>query len=100
MTGIEVFAARTRFDIEGLDVRYIGPDGAQLQDGFKEAYTRSFLDSGYRVVYVGNGPSDLPAALMAQRIFATGELLSLCRERNLNCTPFTDLHDVVEGLGI
>ena len=100
VTGIEVFAARTRFDIKGLDVRYIGPDGAQLRDGFKEAYMRSFLSNGYKVVYVGNGPSDMPAALMAHRVFAIGELFAMCQEKNLNCTPFSDLHDVAEGLGV
>jgi len=95
---IEVFAAQTRFDSRGLDVKYIGPDGSQLQDGFKEAYTRSFLSMGYRVVYVGNGPSDMPAARLAHHVFARGQLLALCKEANLNHTPFVDLNDVVRGL--
>ena len=95
---IEVFAAQTRFSSRGMEVKYIGPDGSQLQDGFKEAYTKLFLNRGYRVVYVGNGPSDIPAARLAHRIFATSELLALCKETNLNCTPFTDLNDVVRGL--
>ena len=95
---IEVFAAQTRFSPTGLEVKYMGPDGSQLQKGFKEAYTRLFLSWGYQVVYVGNGPSDMPAARLAHRTFATGELLALCKEANLNCTPFIDLNDVVEGL--
>ena len=95
---IEVFAARTRFSPRGMEVKYIGPDGNQLQDGLKEAYTRLFLSRGYSVIYVGNGPSDMPAARLAHRIFATGELLTLCKKTNLNCTPFNDLGDVVRGL--
>jgi len=95
---VEVFAAQTEFGSGGLDVKYVGPDGSQLQDGFKEAYTRLFLSNGYRVVYVGNGPSDMPAARLAYRIFATGELLALCKEINLNCTSFINLSDVVRGL--
>jgi len=95
---VEVFAAQTQFSPGGMKVKYIGPDGSQLQDGFKEAYTRSFLSKGYRVVYVGNGPSDMPAARLAHHVFARDELLALCKEANLNHTPFADLNDVVRGL--
>jgi len=95
---VEVFAAQTQFSLGGMKVKYIGPDGNQLQDGFKEAYTRSFLSKGYHVVYVGNGPSDMPAARLAHRIFATGELLTLCKETKLNYTPFTSLNDVIRNL--
>ncbi len=95
---IEVIAARTNFTPEGIEAKYIGPDGNQLQDGFKEAYTRSFLAEGYRVVYIGNGISDTSPARQAHHIFATGGLLDYCQRTNLDCTPFVDLNDVVRGL--
>ena len=95
---IEVMAAQTRFTPEGIDAKYIGPEGNQIQDGFKETYIRLFLGTGYRVVYVGNGFSDVPSAKQAHHIFATGELLAHCKKTNLNCTPFVDLNDVVRGL--
>lgn len=95
---VELRAAQTWFNPGGLEVKYIGPDGRQLNDGFKEAYTRSFLNQGYRLVYVGNGLSDMPSARLAHRVFAIGELLELCQDTNLACTPFTDLQDVVIGL--
>jgi len=95
---IEIFAAQTRFGPDGIETRYIGPEGNQLENGFKEAYTGSFLDRGYRVVYVGNGISDIPPARQAHYIFATGELLAYCKQTNLNCIPFVDLNDVVRGL--
>ncbi len=92
---VEVFAAQTRFLPEGLQVQYVGPDGRQLQDGFKEAYVSSFLRSGYQVVYVGNGPSDVSPAKQCYHIFATGQLLASCKEMKLNCTGFNDMHDIV-----
>jgi 2-hydroxy-3-keto-5-methylthiopentenyl-1-phosphate phosphatase len=95
---VELRAAQTWFNSGGIEVKYIGPDGRQINDGFKEAYTRSFLNQGYRVVYVGNGLSDMPSARLAHRVFAIGELLELCRDTNLNCAPFSDLKDVVAGL--
>ncbi len=98
VNNIEVHAARTQFSADGLLAQYIGPDGTLVQDGFKEAYIGNFLRDGYRVIYIGNGVSDVSPARLAHHIFATGPLLTHCREANLNCTPFADLSDVVRGL--
>ncbi len=95
---IEVLAARTEFDPEGVRVRYIGPDGNQLQSDFKEAYIRLFLSQGYRVIYIGNGVSDLSPARKAHHIFATGDLLDGCRQIKINCAPFHDLADIIKGI--
>ena len=97
---IEVFAAQTQFSPDGLEVKYIGPDGRQLEDSFKEAYTELFLGRGYRVVYIGDGMSDRSPASKANYIFARDDLLAYCKEKNLNCTPFADLNDVIRGLGV
>jgi len=95
---IQVFAAQTSFTPKGI--KYIGPEGNQLEDNFKEAYLRSFLKEGYRVIYIGDGPSDFSPAREAQHIFATGELLACCNKTNLNCTPFVNFNDVVKGLEV
>ena len=98
MRDIEVFAAKTLFHPEGLKVQYIGPDGSHLDEGFKDAYTNSFLREGYRIIYVGNGDSDISPASQCHYIFATGNLLSHCKQTNLSCTPFTDFNEVVRVL--
>lgn len=98
LNNVEVFSARSWFSPEGMQVKYIGPDGSHLEDSFKETYIKLFVKEGYRVVYAGNGVSDIYPARRAYHVFATGELLELCRETNLNCTPFDDLNDVVKGL--
>jgi 2-hydroxy-3-keto-5-methylthiopentenyl-1-phosphate phosphatase len=95
---IDILAATTDFTDNGVDTKYIGPKGNLLQDGFKETYVKLFLNRGYRLVYIGNGTSDTLPARQAHHIFATGELLTYCQQTNLNCTPFTDLNDVVSGL--
>ena len=98
LENLEVHAAQTQFHSEGLEVKYIGPDGKQLDDGLKEAYIKLFLRQGYRVMYVGNGDSDIFPAKYAHQIFATGELLAHCRENNLRCKPFNHLTDIVAAL--
>jgi 2-hydroxy-3-keto-5-methylthiopentenyl-1-phosphate phosphatase len=95
---IEIYAAQTQFYADGLKVKYIGPDGRQLNDGLKEAYIRSFLKEGYRVIYVGNGDSDIEPAKYAWQILARDELLAYCKENQLACKSFDELHDVVRAL--
>ncbi len=98
MEDIPVFAAQTRFLPEGMQVKYVGPDGEHLADGLKEAYVSLFLKSGHQVVYVGNGPSDFPAAKRCHHIFARGELLDYCKKANLDYNAFTDFNDIVATL--
>ncbi len=95
---IKVHAAKTRFYRGGLKVQYIGPDNTPLLSGFKDAYTKLFLKQGYRLAYVGNGPSDISPAVNAHHVFARDGMLDGCKEAGLECTPFNDLNDVVRGL--
>lgn len=95
---IEAHAATSRFHPGGLTVQYIGPDGVPLDSDFKAAYTRLFLEQGYKVAYVGNGPSDINPASLSQHIFARDGLLDYCKENNLPCQPFNDFRDVIKGL--
>jgi 2-hydroxy-3-keto-5-methylthiopentenyl-1-phosphate phosphatase len=95
---VEAYAAQASFRPEGMEVQYVGPDGKRLDDGFKEAYMQSFVKLGYRVVYIGNGDSDVAPAKCAQHVFATGDLLTYCRENNLKCRPFQTFLEVVQEL--
>ncbi|NWF77024.1 MAG: MtnX-like HAD-IB family phosphatase [Chloroflexi bacterium] len=100
LKNIEVHAAQASYHPEGMEVQYVGPDGTRLDDGVKEAYTKSFRKLGYRVIYIGNGDSDIAAAKYAHHVFATGDLLAYCRENNLNCKPFENFLDVVRELNL
>ena len=98
MADLKVYAAQTNFHPQGLKVQYIGPDGNPLDSDFKVAYVNSFLSEGYRIIYIGNGDSDVSPAKKSHYIFATGVLLEHCKETNIDCTPFTDLNEVVRIL--
>jgi len=100
LDSIEVHAAQASFHPEGMKVQYIGPDGKGLEDKFKEAYIKSFLKLGYRVIYVGNGDSDFAPAKHAYYVFATGELLAYCRENNLKHEPFENFLDIVRYIDL
>ncbi len=95
---IEVFAAQSQFINGGIEVKYVGPDGSHLDNNFKDAFTRSFLAKGYRIIYVGNGPSDVFPAEYAHHVFAREELLDLCKQKGLKCLPFADFNDILRDL--
>lgn len=98
LSDLEVHAAQASFHPTGMKVRYVGPDGKTVDDGFKDAYIESFLRLGSRVIYIGNGDSDIAPAKRAHRVFATGDLLAYSRENNLDCRPLTDFREVVQEL--
>ena len=95
---IEIHASENDFSPDGMKVRYVGPDGNELDTGFKEAYTDMLLKEGYRVIYIGDGASDIVPARMAYMVFATGELLAKCHKENLECTQYNDFFDVLENM--
>ena len=95
---VKIIAAKTEFDPHGMKVKYIGPGGNMLMDRFKEAFTKKYVEEGYRVIYIGNGLSDFPAARLSQQIFAREDLTDCCIKSGVVCTPFEDLNDVIKGL--
>ncbi|MCD6359210.1 MAG: HAD-IB family phosphatase [Dehalococcoidia bacterium] len=95
---IPIFAAQTEFLSEGLKVQYLGPDGKTISKCFKETHLDSFLQDGYQVIYIGNGPSDMAAAKRSHIVFATGTLLTHCTQANLHCNAFTNFNEIVSTL--
>jgi 2-hydroxy-3-keto-5-methylthiopentenyl-1-phosphate phosphatase len=98
ITDVEVFAAETSFLPDGLRVQHIGPDGTFLNADVKAAYVDSFLNQGYRVIYIGDGSSDVLPATRSHYVFATGSLLEHCKKKNLDCTYFSNFIEIVNVL--
>jgi 2-hydroxy-3-keto-5-methylthiopentenyl-1-phosphate phosphatase len=96
---VEIYAARSRFGPDGIEITYPDPDSASIEDGFKEYYSKYLRKKGYDMMYyVGNGVSDIYPARHADHIFAIDGLLQQCQQENLVCTPFNDLYDVIREL--
>ena len=96
--GLEINAAENVFYPGGMKVRYVGPDGNEVEAGFKEAHTAALRKEGYNVIYLGNGSSDIHPARLAMHVFATDDLLKRCKLENLKHFPFKDFHDVIREL--
>lgn len=95
---MEVHASITDFQSTGLVVRHKGPDGNFLDRDVKETFTDYFKSQGYRIIYLGDGRSDIYPARKCDHVFATGSLAGYCREENLNCTPFESFKDVIREM--
>ena len=98
--GLDIHAAENVFSSDGMKVRYLSPDGKELDAGFKEAYTDFLCQKGYRVIYIGDGNSDIYSSRKAKYLLATSKLLQRCREENHKCYPFNDFSDVIKALEI
>jgi 2-hydroxy-3-keto-5-methylthiopentenyl-1-phosphate phosphatase len=95
INGLEVHAAENVFTPGGVKVRYVGPDGKELESGFKEAYADMLCRQGYRLIYVGDGNSDIYPSRKARYVCATANLLQRCLEEKMECYPFNDFFDVI-----
>jgi 2-hydroxy-3-keto-5-methylthiopentenyl-1-phosphate phosphatase len=95
---IDIHAAENVFFPGGMEVRYLGPDGKELESGFKEAYTDMLCREGYEVIYVGDGNSDIYPARKAKHVFATTDLLKRCREEKLTYYTFNDFFDIIKQI--
>lgn len=98
ITGIEIFAAENEFFSGGVNVRYLGPDGDEVEDGFKETCARDLKRRGFDIVFAGNGNSDIHPARLARCVFATEDLLERCREEGLPHYPFMDFTDILRTM--
>jgi 2-hydroxy-3-keto-5-methylthiopentenyl-1-phosphate phosphatase len=92
---VEVHASNTVFTDDGLLVRHKGPDGQYLDEDVKAAYTEYYLNKGYKVIYLGDGRSDVLPAGKSHHIFATGSMIEYCNSEKLSYTPFTDFQQVI-----
>ena len=87
----------------GFRLRYFDPAGAPLTRESKAAAVAWLKRSCGRVLHIGDGRSDEPAADLADFVFARGSLLAYCRSRNLPHAPFEDFYEVadrVRALGL
>ncbi|MBA7573379.1 2-hydroxy-3-keto-5-methylthiopentenyl-1-phosphate phosphatase [subsurface metagenome] len=95
---LELHCAQTSFAKDGITVSYAGPDGGTVREGFKKKYLAWLRKRGGRVVYIGDGLSDLEAARAADCVFATGHLHSLLNTSSVRHHTFSDFHDILRQI--
>ena len=90
-------AGRAKFEYRWR-VTYLSPRGIALESGFKLSYASALRDAGDTVVYVGDGASDVDAAMLARTVFARSTLLERAAAMHPDVRPFETLDDIVASL--
>jgi len=52
----------------------------------------------WKVVFIGDGLSDICAVPHADSIYARGDLLKYCREQGVDATEYNDFYEIINGL--
>jgi 2-hydroxy-3-keto-5-methylthiopentenyl-1-phosphate phosphatase len=87
---------RARF-VYRWQLRYLSPRGIEVNDGFKLGYAAEFKALGDRLVWVGDGPSDIAPAQASDLVFARDTLLETLGGRD-QVHAFEHFGDVVAML--
>ena len=100
--GIErtnVYAGDIFFEEEDFRFEYPWFDPAYpLRSTAKPVIVKEYQRRGHRVIFVGDGLSDVEAAEIADVVYAKDVLLEISRERGIEAREFEDLFDVYQDL--
>lgn len=94
MSEIELYCGKTEFSEKGIMVSYHNHNGNIIEHGFKISYLNWLKWRDKRIIYIGDGLSDLEAARDADYVFATGHLATLLKEEHIPWSYFDNFIDI------
>jgi 2-hydroxy-3-keto-5-methylthiopentenyl-1-phosphate phosphatase len=94
---VKSFFGRARVVKGGIKICYPFLRRTELSS-FKESRVKRFKRAGRKVIFFGDGPNDLKAAAAADKVYAAGRLMKLCRERGIKASPLTSFARAAEFL--
>ena len=99
LDSVEIFAPKAKCTENGVVLSF-PKRFDQTSTNFKEDLVRYHRKQGKKVVYIGNGPGDYPAARVADLPFAVrgSKLAQLCRNAGIACEEITDFQQAVESI--
>ncbi len=100
MSDIELYCGKTEFSEKGIMVSYTDQKGNTIEHGFKISHMNWLKERDNRIIYIGDGLSDLEAARHANYVFATGHLATLLKEEHISWNYFTDFNDIRNKLSL
>jgi len=95
---VELHSAHGQITENGISISYLDPYGIDCLDAFKLSWLRYFKSQGQEVIYIGDGKSDISAALEADYVIATSSLEDYFRSERLAYFAFNDFYDVRQAI--
>ena len=99
LSNLEIYGPRAQCTDEGVALTF-----PELFDrnstNFKDDLVKHYRNLGKKVVYIGNGFGDYPAARIADLAFAIkgSRLAELCKTGGIPCDEITDFQEVVDSI--
>ncbi len=94
MSDIELYCGKTEFSEKGIMVSYTDQKGNTIEHGFKISHLNWLKKRDSRIIYIGDGLSDLEAARNANYVFATDHLARLLKEDHISWSSFDNFIDI------
>ena len=94
----QIHSAHGKITENGISISYLDPYGIDCKNAFKLSWLRYFKSQGQEVIYIGDGKSDISAALEADYVIATSSLEDYFRSERLNYFEFKDFYDVRQAI--
>ncbi len=94
MSDIELYCGKSEFNKKGIMVSYADQNGNTIEHSFKISYLNWLKQRGKKIIYIGDGLSDLEAACDADYVFATGHLATLLKEEHVSWSYFNSFIDI------
>jgi 2-hydroxy-3-keto-5-methylthiopentenyl-1-phosphate phosphatase len=93
---LTIYANQIEFKPSGFEISFpwYNPETPK-RGASKPMIIRRYQNSGSRVVFIGDGLSDVEAVQIADKVYAKGRLLEYCRQNQLPVTGFTDMTDLL-----
>jgi len=95
---VKSFFGKARYSSDGYVLEYPFLDEKITLAQFKMDRVQSYRRKGMRVIFCGDGTSDLKAAKAADLVYATKKLLKLCKEKKIKCLPLVTFSSLRKSL--
>jgi 2-hydroxy-3-keto-5-methylthiopentenyl-1-phosphate phosphatase len=95
--GLNIFANEITFFSDHIQITTPWYDPATpLRGVSKPGIIKKYRAQGYKVIFIGDGLSDIEAVCCADLVYASSELLAYCLANNIPVTPFTKMKDLLD----
>jgi len=93
---VAIYANEIRFNEDGfhLSFPWYSPE-TPLRGTSKVAIIRHYQNGNSKVVFIGDGQTDIEAAPVADLVYARADLLSYCQAQGIPAIAFSTLRDVL-----
>lgn len=90
---VKSFFGKAKFTKNGYRISYSYLNGYSLDD-FKEARVKFHQTKKRKVIFCGDATTDLKAAMIADKVYATKKLLSLCKTNKIETSWLRTFCDI------